>query len=168
MIDIIFQEVLFTEDECNSIISLGKNNFQTWENLDREYKSASIRLDENTTWIFERLKTFFENHTKHPIIKLKEEIHFHIFNIDDWFGIHNDARDNRLFSVGVLLNDNFTGGDFKLYTSGELILNKTIGNAYIFDVNVPHEITPIKLGTRYSLIWFIEHYNIKTKSNKLI
>lgn len=168
MIDTIFQEVLFTKDECDSIISLAKANFQTWENVDREYKSASIRLDENTTWIFERLKTFFENHTKHPIIKLKEEIHFHIFKVDDWFGIHNDARDNRLFSVGVLLNDNFTGGDFKLYTSGELILNKNVGNAYIFNVNVPHEITPIKLGTRYSLIWFIQNYNIKTKSNKLI
>jgi len=36
-------------------------------------------------------------------------------------------RDNKLYAVGVLNND-FEGGDFKLYNPNEIILDKVIGN----------------------------------------
>lgn len=34
--------------------------------------------------------------------------------------------------------------------------------------NISHEITPIEMGTRYSLIWFIQGNNIRTVPTKLI
>lgn len=165
---LIFEKTLFTPKECELIISLNKINSQSWKNNDRDYKSSSIILNNNTDWIFQKLKTFFEDATGNKIIKLKEEIHFHIFNTDDWFGIHNDSRDSRLFSVGVLLNNNFSGGDFKLYNPNEIVLNKTIGNSYVFDANISHQVTPIETGTRYSLIWFIQNNNIRTVPTKLM
>lgn len=165
---LISQKVLFSKEECDSIIKLEKMNHQSWKNIDREYKSCTIVFNDTTSWIFERLKTFFEESTNYSILKLKEEIHFHIFNTENWFGIHNDTRNNRLFSIGVLLNNNFDGGDFKLYNPDEIIINKIPGNSYIFDVSISHEITQIQLGIRYSLIWFMDNNNIKTISNKLM
>ena len=52
--------------------------------------------------------------------------------------------------------------------SREYILNKKIGNTYIFDVRIDHEITPILDGERYSLLWFLQNEHIKIETNKLI
>jgi predicted 2-oxoglutarate/Fe(II)-dependent dioxygenase YbiX len=74
-----------------------------------------------------------------------------------------------LFSLGVLLNDDFDGGEFNLYHQGkEIILEKKVGNTYIFDVAISHEVKPILKGIRYSLIWFIQNNHVKVKSNKFL
>jgi hypothetical protein len=70
--------------------------------------------------------------------------------------------------VGVLLNDDFEGGDFKLYNPNEITLDKVIGNTYLFDVKIDHEITSILEGERYSLLWFLQNEHIKIETNKLI
>lgn len=164
----IVEKVLFSKKECDKIIEIHKVNSQKWKNYDREYKSFSIILNEKTEWIFSRMKTFFEKESGIVMHTIKNEVHFHVFETNDWFGIHNDSRDNRLFSLGVLLNDDFEGGDFKLYNPNEIKLNKESGNSYLFDVSISHEVTPIKNGVRYSLIWFIQNTNIKTTPNNLI
>jgi hypothetical protein len=164
----IVEKVLFSKKECDKIIEIHKVNSQKWKNYDREYKSFSIILNEETEWIFYRMKAFFEEESGIVMHTIKNEVHFHVFETNDWFGIHNDLRDNRLFSLGVLLNDDFEGGDFKLYNPNEIKLNKEKGNSYLFDVSISHEVTPIKNGVRYSLIWFIQNTNIKTIPNNLI
>jgi Rps23 Pro-64 3,4-dihydroxylase Tpa1-like proline 4-hydroxylase len=165
---IIEQEVIFDDSECNEIITLSKINQQKWDSMDRTYTSSTIRYEEDNKWVFDKLSTFFEEKSGLKILKLKTEIHFHIFNPTDKFKLHNDTLDSRLFSVGVLLNDNFEGGDFKLYNPNEFKLNKVIGNCYLFDVGISHEITPVLSGTRYSLIWFIQNDNVKTTPKKII
>ena len=164
----VIQNVIFSKEECDSIINLNKNNLQNWKKNDRDYESLSIFYNENTNWIFEKLKYFFEKQSGHTIINLKKEIHFHKYNQNDWFGKHNDNLNKRIFSVGVLLNENFDGGDFKLYDKTEIILDKKIGNSYIFNVDITHEILPITSGTRYSLIWFLQSDNIQISSKNLI
>ena len=67
-----------------------------------------------------------------------------------------------------MLNDNFNGGDFKLYNPDEVKLDKVTGNSYIFDVKIDHEITHILEGERYSLLWFLQQEHIKSKINKLL
>jgi hypothetical protein len=165
---LINQKVLFSVEECDSIISLNKSNLKEWLLKDRSYSSYTINYNKNTEWIFNRLKLFFESETDIKIQKLKEQIHFHKFNKKDWFNKHNDVRDNRVYAVGVLLNNNFGGGDFKLYNPTEYTLNKIVGNAYIFDVKIEHEITSILEGERYSLLWFLQNEHIKFQTNKLI
>jgi predicted 2-oxoglutarate/Fe(II)-dependent dioxygenase YbiX len=164
----LVEKVLFTKEECDKIINLKKDTLQKWKNNDREYFSESIKFDNGTEWIFLKLKKFFEEEYGSSMVKLKEEIHFHKFTKNNWFGVHNDTRDNRLFSVGVLLNDDFEGGDFKLYKDGETTLNKKTGNSYIFDVSISHEVTPINFGNRYSLIWFIQNNHIRTSPKKML
>jgi hypothetical protein len=165
---ILKEKILFSKEECKSIILSKTNNTTDWNLTDRKYDSHQIKYDENAKWIFDKLKIFFETETNLKIIKLKQQIHLHKFIKGDWFGKHNDIRENRLYAVGVLLNDDFEGGDFKIYNPNEYLLNKETGNTYIFDVKTEHEITPILNGVRYSLLWFLQMEHIKIETNKFI
>lgn len=165
---LVKQKILFNDSECVLIKNLIKNNIQNWELMDRKYNSQQINYTKQTEWIFEKLKEFVETVTDIKIKKIKKTIHFHKFIKGDWFDKHNDLREGRIYAIGVLLNNNFDGGDFKLYGSNEIILNKIIGNTYIFDVSIEHEITRIVDGERYSLLWFLEKEHIKFETNKLL
>ena len=106
------EKILFSKDECQSIISNQLEDATNWNMNDRKYDSKTIHYNENNKWIFNKLKDFFEIETDLKIIKTKQEIHFHKFIHGDWFGKHNDNKSERLYAVGVLLNDYFEGGDF--------------------------------------------------------
>ena len=162
------QKVIFTEEECNQIINFSKIDYTNWDIKDRKYQSYAITHNENTEWLFDRLKQFFEVETNQKIKNIKKTIHFHVFLNGSWFDVHNDERDNRVYGVGVLLNDNFTGGDFKFYDEKNTTLDKVQGNAYIFNVEINHEITPIVDGIRYSILWFLQRENINTNYNSLL
>lgn len=164
----INQKILFSKEECESIISYNSINITNWKLEDRHYNSQPINYSLETKWLFDKLKTFVETETNIEIIKIKEKIHFHKFIKGDWFGKHNDIRDDRLYAVGVLLNDNFEGGDFKLYNPNEIFLNKVVGNTYIFDVSIEHEIAPILEGERFSLLWFLQNDNVNIPTITLI
>ena len=162
------EEVLFSKHECNSIIHESNQHITNWRMGDRKYNSQPINYSLETQWLFDKLKNFVEMEINIEIRTIKKTIHFHKFTKGDWFGKHNDIRDDRVFAVGVLLNDNFDGGDFKLYNPDEVKLDKVTGNTYIFDVKINHEITPILEGERYSLLWFLQQEHIKSKINKLL
>jgi hypothetical protein len=163
------QEQIFSKEECVEIIDLEKLNHTKWSSLnDRHYDSYGIFYNVDTKWIFDKLTEFFERKSGAKIITIKDEIHFHKFIKGDWFDRHNDVRERRFFAVGVLLNDDFEGGDFIMYNDEKNIITKTIGNTYIFDVNIEHEVTPMLNGTRYSLLWFLQNEHIKMNKNKFI
>ena len=165
---IINQKILFTKEECESIISYNNTYITNWNMRDRKYNSQPINYSLETEWLFDKLKDFVESETTIRVRTIKKTIHFHKFTKGDWFGKHNDIRDDRVFAVGVLLNDNFGGGDFKLHNPNEIIINKLTGNTYIFDVKIEHEITPILEGNRYSLLWFLQNEHLEVKIDKLI
>ena len=165
---ILKEKILFSKEECESIISYNDTYITNWLMGDRKYNSQPINYSLETNWLFDKLKDFVETETNIEIRTIKKTIHFHKFTKGDWFGKHNDVRDNRLYAVGVLLNDSFEGGDFKLYNPNEIILNRVIGNTYLFHVRIDHEITPILEGVRYSLLWFLQNEHIKIETNKLI
>lgn len=164
---LVKQKILFNKEECDSII-INNNENKNYNFKDRKYISQSINYLIETEWLFDKLKKFVETETNIQFKKIKKQIHFHTFIKGDWFAKHDDIRDGRVYAIGVLLNDNFSGGDFKLYNENETILNKVVGNTYIFDVRIEHEITPILEGERYSLLWFLQNEHIKIETNKLI
>ena len=165
---ILKEKILFNKEECESIISYNETHITNWRMGDRKYNSQPINYSLETKWLFDKLRNFVEGETNVRIRTIKKTIHFHKFTKGDWFGKHNDIRDDRVFAVGVLLNDGFEGGDFKLYDSSETIINKQTGNTYIFDVKIDHEITPILNGERYSLLWFLQNEHLEVKIDKLI
>lgn len=162
------EKILFSKEECESIILYNDTHITNWKMGDRKYNSQPINYSLETKWLFDKLKNFVESETNIKIRTINTIIHFHKFIKGDWFGKHNDIRNNRVYAVGVLLNDSFDGGDFKLYNPIEQTLNKVIGNTYLFDVRIEHEITPILDSERFSLLWFLQKENIKFDINKLL
>lgn len=165
---LINQKVLFTELECKSIINLSKTEIRYWNTTDYEYHSMGILYSKDTKWLFDRLTQYFVEQTGNQLIKLKEDIHFHMFKEGDRFEKHNDAKRNRIYGVGVLLNEEFMGGDFIFYDKNPEIINKIKDNSYVFDVITNHEIKPIINGIRYSLLWFLDNNNIKISKTNLL
>lgn len=165
---ILKEKILFSKEECKSIIAYNDTHITNWKMDDRKYDSQPINYSLETKWLFDKLKDFVERETNIEIRTIHTIIHFHKFIKGDWFGKHNDIRDNRVYAVGVLLDTEFEGGDFKLYNPNEIILDKVIGNTYLFDARIEHEITPILKGERYSLLWFLQNKHIKFNVNKLL
>ena len=65
--------------------------------------------------------------------------------------LHNKTRK---LSMSVNLNNDYEGGDLILYHVGP-VKQKT-GNITFFPSYLPHEVTPVTKGTRYSLVmWFL-------------
>lgn len=165
---ILKQKNIFSNNECDSIIQLEKGNEQYWYYGDRSYTSYSLIYNNETDWIFNRLKEFVEKTANVKIIKLKKEIHFHKFVKNDKFELHTDLVQNRVFAVGVSLNENYDGGDFVCYNPNKIIIDKSVGNTYLFDVQIKHEIKKVLSGIRYSLLWFLQKEHLKFESNTII
>ena len=164
------EKKIFSEKECNEIIYIIKKEDDCFWNMeDRKYFSSQILYNSETSWVFDRLEVFFNEASNDKISRTKTKIHFHKFDTGGFFLKHHDAINKRVYSVGTILNQDYSGGEFKLYTEhGEVILNKTIGNSYIFDTSIYHEITPVTNGARFSMIWFLEGDNLKISKSKTI
>lgn len=165
---LLIQKILFSKEECDVIITNYRKLERSWNKKDRSYKSYPISYSDDNKWIFSRFLEFFESVSEFEVKKLKGDIHFHNFIFGDWFGKHDDNKSGRLYAVGSLLNDDFEGGDFIFYNSSETLISKIPGNSYVFDVRIPHEVKQITLGSRYSLLWFLEGEHLKCRESKLI
>jgi predicted 2-oxoglutarate/Fe(II)-dependent dioxygenase YbiX len=62
----------------------------------------------------------------------------------------------RVLSCSIILNDDYTGGDFSFF-KGEYVVPKKTGSAVVFPSNFcfPHSITPVSEGDRHSIITWI-------------
>ena len=72
-------------------------------------------------------------------------------HMDDTTGL------GRVLSCSILLNDDFTGGEFSFW-GGEKIISPKKGSVVMFPSNFmyPHKILPVKDGTRYSIITWLK------------
>lgn len=72
-------------------------------------------------------------------------------HMDDTTGL------GRVLSCSILLNDDFTGGEFSFW-GGEKIISPKKGSVVMFPSNFmyPHKILPVKDGTRYSVITWLK------------
>ena len=74
----IKEKILFSKEECNLIKKNFIDNTTNWNKIDRKYKAQPINYSENTKWIFEKLKNFFEDETKLKIIKMTSQVFFSV------------------------------------------------------------------------------------------
>jgi hypothetical protein len=92
-----------------------------------------------------------------------KQIEYFIINIKTHLELLTDT-----LITSIINNYKMNIKNSKFYNPNEHIILKKIGNTYIFDVRIDHEISPILKGERYSLLWFLENEHIKIETNKLI
>lgn len=196
----IYQEVLFTEDECTKILNYRfeypnhiktpqytlldgtrtvfqkiKKSDSTWI---KKYNVWDIPINDDTFWFYDRIYSWFENESG---IIINRDAYFnkpnsaqkiHEYNIGDKFDIHIDLNDeypDRVWNLGIVLNSNFEGGEYICYdenTKQPNIIKKITGNVIAYSSNVPHEITEITKGNRYSMVIKIREKEIIKKTQK--
>jgi len=74
---------------------------------------------------------------------------FYLQHLDD------DTDMTRRISMSLFLNEEYEGGEFQFF--GDYKVNGKTGSAIVFPSNFcyPHEILPVKSGTRYSIVTWI-------------
>ena len=74
----------------------------------------------------------------------------------DWHTDSGGVLSHRYCSLVIQLNDEYDGGELKLIDNNEeIVLEKGIGNLFIFLSSLEHKVEKITKGTRYSLVnWF--------------
>jgi predicted 2-oxoglutarate/Fe(II)-dependent dioxygenase YbiX len=172
-----YQEVLFTEEECKKIVDLtkelpkinGKNKYGN-NNSEVSFDEYKIEDTNENSWFMNKIKAFIEKKLKIKINFINNDVHILSYGINDGFSKHIDYDPNgdepRVYTVGLLLNNEFEGGNLLIYDIEKIILNKVIGNCYIFDTTTPHEVEKIINGKRYAIILHIKNSEIQ-KNNLL-
>lgn len=170
----IEQEIIFTKDECEDIIS-----FHSQYNRDQHYNNSSNNQNEilyeasvlpknpRTIFVFKKLFDFFEKKSKRKLYRYPAEVFIMRYGKGDKFMKHSDTIADRIYSVGIQLTENYKGGEYVVYKEdGFDIINKEIGNTYFMESSTLHEIKEIENGIRYSLVAFVHKTDLTEDKSK--
>jgi len=186
----IYQEKIFTKEECDKIISY-QNVY-----LDLKFRSAEpvidlenrridngkvlrgkkqgkfynvwdIVNDSESEWMFEKLLNWFskvskiERNTNNKLWGCS----LHKYSKGDSFAKHIDLAigfEDRRYNLGIQLNEDYTGGEYICYDkdNNEIVLSKEVGTAIAYNATTLHEIREIHSGERWSIVMPIANYYI--------
>lgn len=140
----------------------------------RTSKTAFLKLDTESSWIFERLDeviTVLNNEYYQMDVWGYDEIQYSEYHAEDkaqydWHMDTNTGSENkessggiRKLSVTLLLNDDFEGGEFQMNLSSEKrpsTIEMTAGMLILFPSILLHRVAPVTLNTRKSLVlWLV-------------
>jgi hypothetical protein len=170
----VHQRILFTEDECDYLINYRNNgvyrNGGGYENrIDINYKQWTISRNDDLEFLFHRVINFIEEKFNVKITNFNEDAWIYQYEVNDGYSMHTDNILNRRFTIGIQLNNKYEGGDLMVdYNGKRIIVNKEIGNCYIFESFLLHGVSPIISGNRYNFLTFMHNYNLKTNKMSLI
>lgn len=192
----IYQDVIFTKEECDTIINY-KNKYHTFlvtpewsvlkdtrtvyhesaNNWLKKYNVWDVPINEETLWFYDRIYCWFINVSG---VKIDKNIYFntegaahklHEYQVGDKFDLHIDRNENnldRIWNLGIQLNSEYTGGDYICYNqnSEEIFISKNIGNVVAYTSDTLHEIKEIKDGVRYSMVIKLHSWELISKNKK--
>jgi hypothetical protein len=183
----IYQEKIFTEEECNKIINYcniykttyGCFNTQQITIVDNRlianngkvsYNVYVIPNNKNTEWFFNKLLNWFSLQSE---IKLNTnnkipKCTLHCYSNGDSFPKHVDLDKRfktRRYNLGIQLNDSYEGGEYVCWdgNNDEVLISKQTGTALSYHCKVPHEIKKITKGERWSIVMPITEFEIIEK-----
>jgi hypothetical protein len=163
----IFHDSLFTKDECENILDIVRNSTDSVDMVIRfdiigeyRYKTHAIFYNEETKWIIDRMINWFlkrSNLKKNENYKGGDFVINH-YSEGDYFGWHIDKckkYPKRDINLGIILTDDFEGGDYICYdpSNNPIIIPKSVGTVLGYTSEVPHEITEVTSGDRWSLVF---------------
>jgi PKHD-type hydroxylase len=137
-----------------------------------------IKLNPDTNWLYKKLilqihKVNQENFD--CILKFVEDFQFTEYNENQqgFYSKHDDCGNNAKlknfvdirklsFSIQLSNPDDYTGGELIFYKDNEeFSAPKTKGTIIFFQSNILHEVKPVKKGTRYALVSWVQGPNLR-------
>ena len=145
------------EDQCAEIITR-YNNLAMLDNLEEEKRKCKIfpfnpaEVDKLPQALYEANNIFYEFDLSKNIEcyfgRYDENDHFNTWHIDS-----NIVSEQRKLSFSILLNNDFTGGEFETMEYGKL--EKKKGRLLVFPSFYPHKVNPVTNKTRYAIFGFV-------------
>lgn len=161
------------------IIEKTKNGrFEFFKNIDgknvirKSYNVYDIPNNEETNWMFEKLYNWFTFVNNIQLNQYKNNIActLHCYKIGDKFNKHIDAINeysDRKWNIGIQLSDecDYVGGNYLWWDekNKQNIFSKDVGTAISYSSLVPHEITEIIDGERWSIVIHITNHYLNKK-----
>ena len=162
------QKVLFTEEECEHIIktysSLPSDGSIKKSSSSYEWRTLSKSKDE---WILDRFIDWISTEIGCEIVwdanRNSDEFYFQTYKKGDKFEKHTDSSYDRVYTIGLLLNNKFKGGNFLVDVTPDnsVLFKNVIGNCYIIESMLKHELEEITEGERHIVLVFIKNSQIK-------
>lgn len=173
-------------DSSRIIKGLVQNSmFKQWKAAEVGETSEENKIDYNARHCYNYFLGSSQNscHPQDPIVRAKKSIEKGIdaiiedyrnrfdlkpivstetvllrYEQDNMFHYHYDASKtyNRVVSVSMFLNDDFTGGELE-FKEFDLKIKPTAGDILVFPSSYPymHQVNPVEFGVRYSVVkWY--------------
>jgi predicted 2-oxoglutarate/Fe(II)-dependent dioxygenase YbiX len=172
-----FKNVIFTKDECNSILE----SADKWEasGLDTSIDNQIIgrvyrpkKRKSTQSLQYTQKGSFIYTNINHALMSFGYELSVDSFGFDiikykegDFIWKHKDDMADRLFSVVVQLNkaSDYIGGEFIGWLGeDEFVMDRNQGYGMIFKAGVYHEVKPITKGERNSFVLFLKFSEVKS------
>jgi Rps23 Pro-64 3,4-dihydroxylase Tpa1-like proline 4-hydroxylase len=172
------QKKLFTKNECSKILELKESavksdgfSLYNKNGVKASFNEHKIYDNSENSWFLDVVKNFVYECTNMKTSKLNLDSNILTYSVGDKFSKHVDLSpydtNPRIYTLGILLSDDFEGGDLVVYSGNDNsveTLNKEVGNCYIFESTIEHEVKEIESGIRNSLIIHIKNTEL-LKSN---
>ena len=139
----LIQKKIFYKKDCKKILSLiNVNNLgHSYLNLSTEntnkkgkmsFEQYKINSDVDTDWFIKIIKNFIYENTKIFVNEIKLDVQILKYTINSEFPKHRDSdntipanpNQQRLFTIGILLNEDFEGCDLIVYDNKKKLLKK--------------------------------------------
>ena len=166
------------KDICQKIIDLGKDKWEPGSTLGEKFKNRKNEVYWTTEqWLYDLIWPYMVMANEQSgwnydivsseslqIAKYDKKGHYNwhsdglgshkeTFNEPDSNFLHGNVRK---LSMSLVLNSDFEGGNFKLFGWDDKMPKLSQGSIIFFPSFLMHRVTPVKQGTRYSLIsWFL-------------
>jgi hypothetical protein len=174
------EQVGFTKNECEKIISIAKNNYGNAAKVGSSggTKNVNIRSanvydvlnNQENRWIYYKLGIVLslanQTYFNYDLWGIPPNLQLIEYNTENEQPGHYDKHVDvglgeyafRKISVVVQLSDpsDYDGCELRISAlNNEVIAPKNQGTIHLFASYLPHEVTPIKSGVRYSLVAWI-------------
>jgi hypothetical protein len=168
---------LITDEEILKINELSIHA-EEFEKEDRKYSSYKLKNKDKDIFL-KKLLVWIESYLKIKLISYNYDLYdtFLInYNVGDFFLKHKDDTlmgakgSTRKYVSGFHVNEDYQGGDFVLYDYDDnfKIIEKRKGYPYVFESKMYHEVKPVILGIRKSIVIHIDSESILKSKKQII
>lgn len=162
-----------SKKECSDIINISLNNLNlipakigNGNNLgfDTTYRNSNVaftKYDNTFPYLKDKIKNVISEFIRIKGYELLFDSNFQFTEYQtgghyEWHTDSGGILSNRYCSLVIQLNEEYIGGDLKVIVNNEeIILERGIGNMFVFLSSLEHKVEKITEGKRYSLVnWF--------------
>jgi PKHD-type hydroxylase len=161
---------VFSASECKQIAKLESSKQQdewwdgTEDDVSRRAWSSTLNRNDETNWIYVRLKDAFEAMLPHygfDASYVQEDVLLARYEVGGHFDWHIDVgefpSETRKLSISIQLSarKDYEGGQLEFFYSKTVPLFEKIGAAVVFPAFLPHRVLPVTKGERRALVaWY--------------